>query len=128
MSKFVDETRDHDGARLDAITIEVSDVRRSIEALRSLGVVLAPVAAGEPFASRRVPEFRVDWVVSTGTPLDIRLGVRCPEPSDVDRLAHLLGARGHRVRRGPVDERWGCRAAVLVDPDGHLVELYAPYP
>jgi catechol 2,3-dioxygenase-like lactoylglutathione lyase family enzyme len=128
MPTTVDEIRQHDGARLDAITIEVKDVRRSVELLRSLGVALAPAGAGESFTSRRAPEFRVDWTVATSAPLDIRLGVRCGKPADVDRLTRLFCAAGHRLRRGPTDESWGSRAALLVDPDGHLIELYAPYP
>lgn len=128
MSRTPDEVGGPGGAVLDSIVIEVSHVRRSIEFVRALGVGLAPVGSDQLFASRRMPDFRVDWVVSTPTPLDIRLGVRCREPADVDRLVHLSQAAGHLVRRGPVDESWGCRTALLVDPDGHLVELYAPYP
>lgn len=128
MSSRVGERCDVDGVRLDSITIETSDVRRSIGLFRSLELVPAVVRSDPAFVSHRVPEFRIDWVVSTATPRDLRLGVRCAAPSDVDRIARLLDAAGHQVRRGPVDESWGCRTAVLVDPDGHLVELYAPYP
>lgn len=128
MPTVVDEVRDDGSAQLDSISVEVSDLPRSISFLRTLGVVVPAAGGDAAFGSLRLPRFRVDWVAATAPPLDIRLGVRCAEPSDVDRVARVLREAGHLVRRRPVDEPWGSRTALLVDPDGHLVELYAPYP
>jgi uncharacterized glyoxalase superfamily protein PhnB len=46
----------------------------------------------------------------------------------VDRThAELVGA-GHRSHKDPWDAPWGQRYAVVLDPDGTSVDLFAPLP
>ena len=53
------------------------------------------------------------------------LAFHCSSPGDVDALyEHAITAGGRRAKP-PWDAFWGQRYAMLFDPDGNPVELYA---
>jgi uncharacterized glyoxalase superfamily protein PhnB len=53
---------------------------------------------------------------------------RCESPEEVDSVyAELVGA-GASVHKEPWDAFWGQRYAQLKDPDGTVIDLYAPLP
>jgi uncharacterized glyoxalase superfamily protein PhnB len=54
----------------------------------------------------------------------VSLAARCGSPADVDALYAELAAEGHGVTE-PWDAPWGQRYAVVRDPDGTQVDLYA---
>ncbi|MDQ3929154.1 MAG: VOC family protein, partial [Chloroflexota bacterium] len=52
--------------------------------------------------------------------------LRCDTPDEVDRVyAQLLDAGGTPYKE-PWDAFWGQRYAVVKDPDGNTVDLFAP--
>ena len=53
-------------------------------------------------------------------------GLLCDSPAEVDRVAAAVAAAGHTVRVAPWDAFWGQRYATVADPDGHLIDLFAP--
>jgi uncharacterized glyoxalase superfamily protein PhnB len=57
----------------------------------------------------------------------ISLAARCASPAAVDELYALLDADGFGVSP-PWDAAWGQRYAVVTDPDGTQVDLYAALP
>jgi uncharacterized glyoxalase superfamily protein PhnB len=50
----------------------------------------------------------------------------CDSPAEVDALYAELTAAGTRGRREPWDAFWGQRYAQVEDPDGNVVDLFAP--
>jgi catechol 2,3-dioxygenase-like lactoylglutathione lyase family enzyme len=52
----------------------------------------------------------------------------CDGPADVDGTYDRMVAAGHRGHKKPWDAFWGQRYAVLLDPDGNHVDLYAALP
>lgn len=50
----------------------------------------------------------------------------CNSPAEVDRLYAELVAGGYDGHKEPWDADWGQRYALIVDPDNHLVNLFAP--
>ena len=71
-----------------------------------------------------VRSFRPDWARVTGNQLS--LAFECSSPAEVDELyARVVGA-GFDGEKEPWDAFWGQRYAVVVDPDGNLVDLFAP--
>ena len=53
---------------------------------------------------------------------------RCESPEEVDRVfAELLGAGG-TAHKEPWDAFWGHRYAQVKDPDGTVIDLFAPLP
>ena len=54
------------------------------------------------------------------------LALRCDSPAEVDALFAEMADAGSRVELKPWDAVWGQRYAVLLDPDGNGVDLFAP--
>jgi len=125
-------------ARMDAIGIVVSDMAKSLAFYRRLGLD-APVSAdGEGHVEVGLPgglrllfdtedvirSFHPNWTPSRGG----RAGLvfTLPDPAGVDALHAELVAAGYESELAPFDGFWGQRYAVVLDPDGNGVDLFAP--
>lgn len=51
--------------------------------------------------------------------------IQYESPAEVDAVASRVAAAGFGVVRAPWDAVWGQRYAVVEDPDGYRVDLYA---
>jgi catechol 2,3-dioxygenase-like lactoylglutathione lyase family enzyme len=122
-----------------AIGLAVADLGKSLAFYRRLGLAFAPGAEREPHAETELPgglrllidthdtirSFDPDFTPGSG---NVSLAFRCADPADVDSThADLVGA-GYRSRKEPWDAFWGQRYAVVSDPDGNSVDLFAPTP
>jgi uncharacterized glyoxalase superfamily protein PhnB len=58
----------------------------------------------------------------------LSLAFACDTPTEVDSLYRELVAAGHHGHLEPWDAVWGMRYAVVHDPDGNSVDLYALLP
>lgn len=65
-----------------------------------------------------------DWVEPVGQ--GISLAFKCDSPSDVDAVYQQLVSAGYKGHKEPWDAFWGQRYAVVLDPDGYGVDLFAP--
>ncbi|WP_431774898.1 VOC family protein [Streptomyces cucumeris] len=127
--------------RFDAIGMVVTDMAASLAFYRRLGVDIAPEADSQPHAEATLPggtrllwdtvetvrSFDPGWTPPTGSPRT-GLAFLCDGPAEVDAVyAELVkaGAPGHKE---PWDAFWGQRYAVVLDPDGNGVDLFAPLP
>ena len=54
------------------------------------------------------------------------LAFRCASPAEVDDLHAKITAAGHASKTAPWDAFWNQRYAQVVDPDGNVVDLFAP--
>ena len=63
------------------------------------------------------------WVEPVGQ--RITLAFKCDSPAAVDELYQHITQSGYRGYKEPWDVFWGQRYAVVVDPDGNLVDLFA---
>lgn len=54
-----------------------------------------------------------------------RLGLDIPAAAEVDEAWQDLTAAGYRGHLQPWDAFWGMRYAVVLDPDGRPVDLFA---
>lgn len=57
----------------------------------------------------------------------VALAFLCDSPQDVDRMYRELIEAGGRSRKEPWDAFWGQRYAQVADPDGSIVDLFAPF-
>ncbi len=126
-------------ARLDVIGVVVTDMATSLAFYRRLGLDLPAEADEQPHVEVTVPgglrlafdseevirSFAPDWQPpdSAGR---VSLAFRVDGPQDVDAAyAELVGA-GYHGEHAPWDAFWAQRYAVVHDPDGNTVDLFAP--
>lgn len=128
-------------ARFDAIGLVVSDMAASVSFYRRLGFAFAEGAEGEPHAEAGLPgglrllldtedtvrSFHPRWRPPSGG-ARASLALRCDSPGEVDTLYEDLVGAGHPGELSPFDAFWGQRYAIVLDPDGNGVDLFAPLP
>ncbi len=117
---------------LDVITIVTTDLDRSLAFARLLGIG-PPDLVGPGFATVDVAHpIRLAWTVephSSPRGVDhVRLGVRCVDADELAQRYRAATGAGHRAFSPPHDAAWGATVCRLLDPDGNVVELYAPLP
>ena len=75
-----------------------------------------------------IRSFDPGWRAVTGTGHRVALAFACESPAEVDLAwAELTGA-GYEGHLEPWDAFWGMRYAVVRDPDGTTVDLFARLP
>jgi catechol 2,3-dioxygenase-like lactoylglutathione lyase family enzyme len=127
--------------RLDAIGVIVSDIDRAVDFYGRLGLAFPddPDPEGHGHVEATLPgglrlmldseeavrSFNPDWSPSAG---DARtaLAFLCASPQEVDRVYHELVNAGAQALKEPWDAFWGQRYAEIGDPDGNVVDLFAP--
>ncbi len=121
---------------LNAIGIVASDMARSIAFYRLLGLDV-PETPDEGHVDTFLPNgirfmldteevvksFKADWVRADGNQLSIAF--ECGSPGEVDEVYARVVAGGFEGEKEPWDAFWGQRYALLADPDGVEVNLYA---
>ncbi|MEV7378673.1 VOC family protein [Streptomyces lydicus] len=127
--------------RFAAIGMVVADMAASLAFYRRLGLVVPAEADTAPHAEAQLPgglrlmwdsyatarAVDPDWTPpQAGSPTG--LAFECDGPAGVDALYAELTAAGHPGEKPPWDAFWGQRYAVVRDPDGHGVDLFAPLP
>ena len=65
-----------------------------------------------------------EWVEPVGQ--NVSLAFLCGSPAEVDAAYARITAAGYKSRKAPWDAFWGQRYAVVEDPDGNAVDLFAP--
>jgi uncharacterized glyoxalase superfamily protein PhnB len=65
-----------------------------------------------------------DWHEPSGHRMG--LAFLCESPAEVDETVGRLRDAGYDVAKEPWDAFWGQRYAQVSDPDGNLVDLFAP--
>ena len=124
--------------RFEALGVVVSDMERSLAFYRMLGLefpdgseseghVEAPLPGGLRFmfdTEATIRSFEPDWERPKGTA--VGLAFACDSAADVDRVYGELTAAGHAGHKEPWDAFWGQRYAQVSDPDGNVIDLFAP--
>ena len=121
---------------LNAIGIAVADLRRSMQFYRLLGLDLpedpaedhveATMANGTRLMfdpEEVVRSFLPDWARANGN--QVGLAFECETAAEVDEVYARIVAAGFEGEKEPWDAFWGQRYALLGDPDGVRVNLYA---
>ncbi|MGW8745828.1 VOC family protein [Streptomyces sp. NPDC055794] len=126
-------------ARFNAISLVVSDMSASVAFYRRLGFAFPDGCERQPHAEAELPggirllldteesvqSFMPGWQPPAGGGRH-SLALLCDTPAEVDALYAELTAAGCHGEQKPWDADWGQRYAVLADPDGHGVDLFAP--
>lgn len=128
--------------RLDAIGVVASDLGASVAFYRLLGLefpeysddgsagghVEATLPGGIRFMLDTVDIIRSmepEWTPPSGGH-GMGIAFLCDSPADVDDVYAKLIAQGVPSHKEPWDAFWGQRYAQIKDPDGNIVDLFAP--
>lgn len=125
-------------ARFDLIGIVVRDMAASLAFYRLLGLDIPPEADAEGHVEvvldgglrlawdtlDVILSFSDEWIEPKGHRMG--LAFLCNSPAEVDALYEKVTAAGYGGVKEPWDAFWGQRYAQLSDPDGNIVDLFAP--
>ena len=122
--------------KLDAIGIVSKDLKASVAFYRLLGLAF-PDPDGDHIEATTVAGLRVmlddlkliqkldpKWTEPKGHRMN--LAFLCASPAEVDAVHAKVTAAGHPSKTAPHDAFWGQRYAQVIDPDGNVVDLFAP--
>ena len=124
--------------RFSAIQIVVADMARSLAFYRRLGFDVPASADSEPHVDIELPggamlawdteatirSFVPDWQRGSGHAMALQVQVDTRDAVDV--LYKDLAAAGYEGHKEPWDAFWGMRYAMVHDPAGNGVDLFAP--
>lgn len=124
---------------LEVIGLVVQEMNASLAFYRRLGLeipegadsdghVEAPLGGGLRLAWDTVEvirSFDPDWSPPSGS-ARVGLAFAFASPAEVDAKYRELTEAGYEARKEPWDAFWGHRYAIVHDPDGNSVELFAP--
>jgi uncharacterized glyoxalase superfamily protein PhnB len=127
--------------QLDFFAVVVSDMTRSLSFYRRLGLEFPAGSEGEQHVEAQLGNgmrygldtedvmraFDPQWQRPTGGHLTGG-AFRCDSPAEVDSVYAALLEAGGSPHKEPWDAFWGQRYAQVSDPDGTVVDLYAPLP
>ncbi|HEX6197218.1 MAG TPA: VOC family protein [Jiangellaceae bacterium] len=126
--------------QFNAIGTAVADMAAALAFYRALGLDVPAGADGEPHVEipltsgvklmldtyDTVRAFDPDWTPPGRGQMN--LAFECASPADVDATYKAITGAGHHGHLEPWDAFWGQRYAVVHDPDGNGVDLYAALP
>jgi uncharacterized glyoxalase superfamily protein PhnB len=123
---------------LAAIGIVAADIPESCRFYRELGLDVPQPPAGEDHFQIELPggvrlmwdtevlikQLDPEWKRPDGQ--GTTLAFECADAADVDATYQRLLGAGFTGKKEPFDAFWGQRYANVVDPDGNVVDLFAP--
>lgn len=124
-------------AQVDIVGMIVRDMASSLRFYRLLGLDIPPQSDSEAHVEYVTPGgFRIawdslemmkgflpDWVEPTGN--RSTLGFKCENAAEVNTLYEQVIKNGYTGYKEPWDAFWGQRYAIVTDPDGNHVDLFA---
>jgi uncharacterized glyoxalase superfamily protein PhnB len=124
-------------AQPDLAGMVVKDMGKALDFYRLLGLDIPASAASEDHVEYVTPggfriawdtealikSFNPGWVQPVGQA--VSLAFKCASAAEVDTLCQRLTQNGFIVEKAPWDAFWGQRYAIVVDPDGNHVDLFA---
>jgi uncharacterized glyoxalase superfamily protein PhnB len=127
-------------ARLGLVEIVVADMGAALAFYRMLGLDVPAGADGEPHVDVALPgglrlAFDTEATIASFHPARklspggrVSLAFGFPDAAAVDSAYAQLTAAGYHGELAPFDAFWGMRYAIVHDPDGTGVDLYATLP
>lgn len=121
----------------DMVGYVVKDMAATLAFYRLLGLAIPEGQEGEDYVEVITPNgYRLSWNTETMTKQlyphwnggsgRITVAFKCESPAEVDELYTRVIQDGYASEKEPYDAFWGQRYAVVIDPDGNSVDLFAP--
>jgi catechol 2,3-dioxygenase-like lactoylglutathione lyase family enzyme len=122
----------------DMVGIVVADMGKSLAFYRALGLEIPEGLDDEQYVEVKTTNgYRISWNTEAMVqgidegwvePVGQRISLAflCENPAEVDATYQRLVQAGYSGHKEPWDAFWGQRYAQVADPDGCLVDLFAP--
>lgn len=111
--------------RLNQVTVPITDLARSIEFYRGLGLLLIVRDESSGYARFLLPDggstFSVQVADRPIAPSQVVIYFEC---DDLDARYTRLSTAGYHFTSPPTDQSWLWREAMLADPDGQQICLF----
>jgi uncharacterized glyoxalase superfamily protein PhnB len=121
--------------KLDLISIVVKNIKQSVAFYRLLGWQIPEVSPDENHVEITLENgLRFAWDdLEMMRSFDPNASIQahtigaflCSNPEEVDSKYNTLIAAGYHGHKAPWDAVWGQRYAMVQDPDGHGIDLFA---
>jgi catechol 2,3-dioxygenase-like lactoylglutathione lyase family enzyme len=123
----------------DMIGLVVRDMSASLKFYRTLGLLIPDGKDAEPYvdvttsngyriswnSAEMVKQIDPTWTEPSGG-ARMELAFKCDSPAHVDATYDKLTRAGYHGHKQPWDAFWGQRYAIVNDPDGNHISLFAP--
>jgi catechol 2,3-dioxygenase-like lactoylglutathione lyase family enzyme len=123
---------------INAIGLVVADMATSLNFYRRLGLEFPAGAEQEPHVEVELPGglrlmLDTEALIASFDPTFVAgsaksggsLAFLCADPAEVNATYNDLVTAGYHSHREPWDAEWGQRYAVIHDPDGYAIDLFA---
>lgn len=128
--------------QLSLIELVVADMAATLAFYRRVGLDIPPDADQQPHVDVElkgglrlafdtedtIRSFDPEWSRPSAGGHRVALAFACDSPAEVDAAYAALTGAGHEGHLPPWDAFWGMRYAIVHDPDGTPVDLFAPLP
>jgi catechol 2,3-dioxygenase-like lactoylglutathione lyase family enzyme len=123
--------------KLDAISVTSTNLERSVQFYTLLGFTFPTLEADTKHIEPDTKPGDVRLMIDSADLIESIIGSRpappnhssfallCERPSQVDEVAKTIKDAGFTVVKEPWDAFWGQRYAIVKDPDGYLIDLFA---
>ena len=124
--------------RIDAVGVTSGNLQKTADFYKALGFQFPEFKADEDHLEPVTPDGSARLMIDSKTLIKAMLGeepkpgnhssfaILYKSPAEVDRVAAEVKAAGFSVVSDPWDASWGQRYAIVQDPDGYKVDLFAP--
>jgi len=123
---------------IDCVGVSARDMARSMAFYRALGFDFPPLGAEDkhiealtkPGAVRLMIDdhgLATSLIGAEPVPSNhANFGLACETAAEVDAIAAALEAAGETIKTPPFDAFWGQRYLTVADPDGYMIDIFAP--
>ena len=124
--------------KLDAVGVVSKDIKKSVEFYSLLGFTFPEVPDDAMHIEAKRQEGSSRFMIDNYEMIKDHSGIEakpsnfsafaivCGSVAEVDATVRKVQEAGFEVAREPWDATWGQRYAVVIDPDGYGVDLFAP--
>lgn len=124
--------------KLDAVSVTSSNLERTIHFYSLLGFTFPSFEKEEKHVEAITKPGEVRLMIDTTDLIESITGkapvpanhssfaLLCESASSVDEVALKIQEEGFEVVKEPWDAFWGQRYAIVKDPDGYMIDLFAP--
>jgi catechol 2,3-dioxygenase-like lactoylglutathione lyase family enzyme len=123
--------------KLDAVSVTSGDLAATAKFYTLLGFTFPKIGADEKHVEAITRQGEVRLMIDDRGLIQSILGqaprppnhssfaMKCDSPADVDTAVDKVRAAGFTVVKEPWDAFWGQRYAIVADPDGYMVDVFA---